>query len=74
MENPYKAVNSAAKLHESSHYPAIEVAGVMVFVYVDERGTLRISAHFDNADVAVWPDCEVAVPVRVDGVDREHVY
>lgn len=31
-------------------HPSIQVAGVWVFVYIDQHGTMRISAHLDEAE------------------------
>lgn len=54
---------------ESERFPALEVAGVWVFVYLDDDATVRISAHWDTADVSTFPHWTEVVPVRVSGVD-----
>lgn len=70
------AANKAAKLRKMTGrntHPAIEVAGALVFVYVNNDDELVISAHFDTADTETFPEWEDEVPVRVTGVDRRSV-
>jgi len=50
-------INRAATFHPAGSddvVPAIEVAGVLVSVYVDDTGTLRVSLDFDTADGNVF--------------------
>lgn len=65
-------INRAATFHPSRNddeLPAIEVAGVMVFAYVDATGTLRVSLDFDTADPDVFGEGDdgaaLNVPVQV---------
>ncbi|MGX1763116.1 hypothetical protein ACWIG5_40550, partial [Streptomyces lydicus] len=44
--------------------PCLEVAGVLVFAYVDPEGTVRVSVHLDSAAPAVI-DGDGLVPVRI---------
>ncbi|MGI5213310.1 hypothetical protein [Plantactinospora sp. CA-290183] len=49
-------------------HPAIHIAGVRVFAYVDWRGTVRISAHLDEAEPwLLRRDRTVPVQVTVEG-------
>jgi hypothetical protein len=49
-------------------YPAIEVAGVSVFAYLDPHGTVRITAHLDEAQPwLLRRDRTVPVQVTIDG-------
>lgn len=60
--------NRAASFHPVSDpgtYPALEVAGVLVFAYFDESGTLRVSVHLDDAEDGAT-DALGCVPIRVD--------
>jgi hypothetical protein len=60
------SVNRAAKFHPETtddERPAIEVAGVLVFTYVNEDGILCVSVDLDTPDRDVFPaEC---VPLRV---------
>ena len=62
--------------------PAIEIAGVFVWTYLDDDGTLRVSLGFEEADPAVFGEDEdgyarnVPVQVTLSGqtvysIDRE---
>lgn len=65
------AANRAAQFHaqrDDDQLPAIEVAGVFVFAYVDSDGVFRISAHWDGADVEAFPEWTEAVPVKTKGL------
>lgn len=65
-------INRAARFHPTTNndeLPAIEVAGVLVFAYVDAAGTLRVSLDFDTADPDVFGEdtdgASLPVPVQV---------
>jgi hypothetical protein len=48
-------------------HPSIQVAGVWVFAYVDRHGTVRISAHLDEAEPwLLRPDDTVPMRVTVE--------
>jgi hypothetical protein len=52
--------NEAAKFFPvlgDDQLPAVQVAGVMVFVYVKD-GELHVSAHYDEADPSIFPFCD----------------
>jgi hypothetical protein len=68
--------NLAAKLHpqdpaEESSLPAIEVGGVLVFVYFDQGGRLRVSVDLDTADedLLIGADRRVPMLIGVQGSD-----
>lgn len=44
--------------------PCIEVAGVLVFAYVDRGGIVRVSIHLDTAEPAVL-DSGGLVPIQI---------
>lgn len=67
------AIPAEAAVDDGQPRPAIEVAGVLVFAYVDDTATVRISAHWDTADINTFPEWTDEVPVRVSGVDPEHI-
>ncbi|MFI9825266.1 hypothetical protein ACIHFC_33235 [Streptomyces sp. NPDC052013] len=66
--------NSSAVFHaqegpDDEGLPCIEIAGVLVFAYLDaDRGAVRISVHLDTADEALVQD-DGTVPVQVDVED-----
>lgn len=43
--------------------PCIQVAGVQVYVYIDDSGTVRVSVHLDATENAVL-DARGLVPIR----------
>lgn len=47
--------------------PAIRVAGVLVFVYPTEDGTLRVSIDLDESELAVGPDELTPIEVTCQG-------
>lgn len=59
--------NRAAVFHPETGEdtrPCVEVAGVLVFAYVDQSGIVRVSVHLDTAEPAVL-DGRDLVPMRV---------
>lgn len=59
--------NRAAEFHSQTSdetRPCIEVAGVLVFTYIDDNGVVRVSVHLDTTDVAVH-DTRGLVPIRI---------
>lgn len=59
--------NRAAVFHPETGEdtrPCIEIAGVLVFTYVDPDGIVRVSAHLDTAEPSVL-DSRSLVPMRV---------
>ncbi|MFB7378078.1 hypothetical protein ACFC6U_01820 [Kitasatospora purpeofusca] len=65
-----------ARRAEPGTLPAVTVAGVMVFVYVDELGQLRVSIDLDTAHPALVerPAERGTVPLRVDVQDDTVFY
>ncbi len=79
----YQHTNRRAKLHPAdplsagplepdddgtATYPAIEVAGVLVFAYVDAAGTLQVSVHIDSTEPwMVRPDDTLPITVTLNG-------
>jgi hypothetical protein len=53
--------------------PALDVAGVQVYAYVDPEVGLRISVHFEEARHPLIKAGERAVPCRVD-LGGAHAY
>lgn len=59
--------NRAAVFHPETGEdtrPCIEIAGVLVFAYIDQDGTVRVSVHLDTTDPAVLDNGDL-VPMRV---------
>ncbi|WP_280428295.1 hypothetical protein [Nocardia brasiliensis] len=59
--------NRTAVFHPESGddtHPCLEVAGVLVFAYVDQDGIVRVSVHLDSAEPAVI-DSGGLVPIRI---------
>ncbi|MGW4720853.1 hypothetical protein [Nocardia sp. NPDC004260] len=59
--------NRAAEFHPQTSdetRPCIEVAGVLVFTYIDDNGVVRVSVHLDTTDAAVH-DIRGLVPIRI---------
>lgn len=72
-ETVYRRMNRDAKLHPTGEgYPTLEVAGVLVFAYVDQQGTLQVSVDLDTADPAITSACET-VPMQI-AVQGERVF
>jgi hypothetical protein len=67
------AVNLAAEFHPATFHvtqPAIQVAGVWVFAYINPTGVLQVSVHLD--DTELWllsPASTVPIRVTVQGTD-----
>jgi hypothetical protein len=62
------AANRAAVFHpmtDDSTLPCIEVAGVLVFAYIDKRGVFRVSVDLDTADTQ---GDEVPIVIKLGGV------
>ncbi|MFD3463811.1 hypothetical protein ACFWVM_29195 [Nocardia fluminea] len=69
----YRRMNEAAQLHPAvDGYPALEVGGVLVFAYVDQQGTLRVSIDLDTVDSAITSTHET-VPMQI-AVQGEQVF
>ena len=62
-------VNAAARFVPATFnepYPGIQVAGAWIFAYVDQNGTLRISAHLEETERwLLRPDETVPMQVRI---------
>jgi hypothetical protein len=52
-------------------YPAMQVAGVLVFGYIDPDGTVRVSVDLDDAEAWLTHRPHGTVPMRlsVNGID-----
>jgi len=60
-------INAAAKFHPAHNedeLPAIEVAGVLVFVYMDTSGALRVTVDTETADAAQFIGTD-EIPIRI---------
>ncbi|GAA3751370.1 hypothetical protein [Micromonospora maritima] len=62
-------IEDAAKLHSGTGgHPAIEVAGVLVFLYIKD-GKVQVSVDLDTAipEVTFGPDRDVPLHITVQG-------
>lgn len=65
-------INQAAIFHpqdpnDEDASPCVEIAGVQVYVYITDEGTLRISTHYDTANTEVFGDGPVPTEVNIGG-------
>lgn len=51
----------------------ITIGGVEVKAWIDDDGTLKVSLNYDQADLETFPEWEDEVPVKVFGIDPNHV-
>lgn len=63
--------HETAKLYgahvRTSAYPAVQVAGCLVIVYVDKEGRLVISADFDDSEIGRGEQGTTDVVVKMNG-------
>src|SRR4051812_39314873 len=72
MSNPMTdfnadSINRAATFHPATNddeLPAVEIAGVLVFAYLDAAGTLRVTVDTESADER--PEWRYSVPLRIN--------
>jgi len=67
------AANLATQVHPATFdtpHPALQVAGVLVFAYIDRHGRLRVSVHLDETKPWLFAS-DGTVPTRITVEDTD---
>ncbi len=67
------AANLATQVHPATFdtpHPALQVAGVLVFAYIDRHGRLRVSVHLDETEPWLFAG-DGTVPTRITVEDTD---
>ena len=70
---PPCAANLATQVHPATFdtpHPALQVAGVLVFAYIDRHGRLRVSVHLDETEPWLFAG-DGTVPTRITVEDTD---